>query len=200
MSLDWPAGWERTPESERERNRSFEATLGSTTQDIATEMDRMDVDHWRASIANNHTKSSGLPLHNANPDDPGFVLRWSDDGEEFAVASDAYSRLRDNIRTVYLWVHETRMRGNRPVRTGDSEFAAARLPPGDGDEDVIVAGSASKQPPHEVLRIQEGAPDDVVTAAARARKAETHPDQGGSREEFQRVKDAESAMLGGDGS
>jgi hypothetical protein len=192
VSLDWPAGFDRTPESDREPNRSFEATLGQTTQDLATEMDRMDVDHWRASIANAHTKSSGLPLHNANPDDPGFVLRWTDDGEEFAVACDAYSRLRDNVRTVYLWVHETRMRGNRPVRMGDSEFAAARLPPGDEP--------ATKQPPHEVLQIQQGAPDDVVKAAARAQKLQTHPDQGGTREEFQRVIDAEKAMLGGDGS
>ena len=198
MSLNWPAGWDRTPHSERERNRSFEATLAKTTQDLATEMDRMDVDHWRASIGNSHTKSNGLPLHNANPDAPGFVLRWTDDGGEFAVACDAYSRLRDNVRTVYKWVHETRMRGNRPVKTGDSEFAAARLPPGDADEDVSVAGSARSQSSHEVLGVAPDASENVIESAARARKAEAHPDNGGSREEFQRVVDAEKAMLGGD--
>ena len=83
--LDWPAGFERTPESERERNRSFEATLGATTKELATEMDRMDVDEYRGEIGNAHTKSNGLPLHNANPEDPGFVLRWTDDDEQFAV-------------------------------------------------------------------------------------------------------------------
>ncbi|WP_281195816.1 J domain-containing protein [Halorubrum sp. F4] len=192
--LDWPAGFERTPAADRERNRSFEATLGQTTQDLATEMDRMDVDHWRGEIGNQHTKSNGLPLHNASPDDPGFVLRWTDGDEEFAVACDASPRLRDNVRYVLKWVHETRMRGNRPVKTGDTEFAAARLPPGDEDADVIVAGSDRKEP-HEVLQIQPGAPDDVVKAAARARQAQTHPDQGGSREEFQRVNDAKEVML-----
>ena len=193
--LDWPTGWERTPESEREPNRSFEATLGTTTQDLTTEMDRMDVDAWRGEIGNAHTKSNGLPLHNANPDDPGFVLRWTDGDEQFAVACDASSRLRDNVRTVYLWVHETRMRSQRPVKTGDTEFAAARLPPGDGDD--VAAASSSATPAHEVLGVQPNAPEGVVKAAARHQKARAHPDKGGSREAFQEIVEAEEVMLDG---
>ena len=195
MNLDWPAGFERTPAAERERNRSFEATLGATTKELATEMSRMDVDEWRGEIANAHTKSNGLPLHNASPDDPGFVLRWVDDGEQFAVACDASPRLRDNVRTVLKWVHETRMRGQRPVETGGSEFAAARLPPGDDGDGDVVAGTATRQPAHEVLGVAPDAPANVVESAARARKAETHPDNGGDRDEFQRVVEAEEVML-----
>lgn len=194
-NIDWPNGFERTPESERERNRSFEATLGSTTSELETEMDRMGVDHWRGEIANAHTKSNGLPLHNANPDDPGFVLRWTDDEEQFAVACDASPRLRDNVRYVLKWVHETRMRGQRPVKTGDAEFAAARLPPADGESDAIVAGPADTQAPHEVLGVDPDAPEAVVEDAARSLKARKHPDAGGSTEEFQRVVEAEEAML-----
>jgi len=193
MSLDWPAGWDRTPPEQRERNRSFEASIATTTDELATEMDRMDVDHWRGSIGNQHTKSNGLPLHNANPDDPGFVLRWTDDGEEFAVACDDYSRLRDNIRTVYLWVHETRMRSQRPVKTGDAEFAAARLPSGE-EEEAVVATAA----PHEILEVSPDAGDAVVKAAFRQKMKSAHPDQGGDTEQFERVKNAKEAMLGGD--
>ncbi len=193
MSLDWPAGWDRTPAEQRERNRSFEASIATTTDELATEMDRMDVDHWRGSIGNQHTKSNGLPLHNANPDDPGFVLRWTDDGEEFAVACDDYSRLRDNIRTVYLWVHETRMRSQRPVKTGDAEFAAARLPSGE-DEEAVVATAA----PHEVLEVAPDAGDAVVKAAFRQKMKSAHPDQGGDTEQFERVRNAKEAMLGGE--
>lgn len=191
--IDWPAGFDRTPKSERERNRSFEATLATTTSELETEMDRMGVDHWRASIGNSHTKSNGLPLHNANPDDPGFVLQWTDDEEQFAVACDASPRLRDNVRYVLKWVHETRIRSQRPVETGDSEFAAARLPPGDGDD--AVTETATRQPPHEVLGVAPDAPKNVVESAARARKAETHPDNDGDRDEFQRVVEAEEVML-----
>ncbi|EMA01805.1 heat shock protein DnaJ domain protein [Haloarcula vallismortis ATCC 29715] len=113
--IDWPARFDRTPASRREPNRDFEASLAQTTKDIATEMDRLDPEEWRASIGNSHTKTNTLPRANANPDDPGFVLRWTKDGQQFAAACDRYSRLRDNAREVYLWVHETRMRGNRAV-------------------------------------------------------------------------------------
>lgn len=192
--LDWPAGFERTSADDREPNRSFEATLGSTTSELATEMDRMGVDHWRGEIANAHTKSNGLPLYNANPDDPGFVLRWTDDEEQFAVACDASTRLRDNVRYVLKWVNETRMRGQRPVKTGDSEFAAARLPPGD-ETGGAVAASSTVEPAHEVLGVQPDAPESIVERAARARKVETHPDNGGDAEEFKRVVEAEKVML-----
>jgi len=193
VTLDWPAGFERTSSVQRERNHSFQATLGQTTEDLATEMERLDPDDWRAEIGNQHTKSNGLPLHNAKPDDPGFVLRWRKDGEEFAVACDQSPRLRDNVRTVYLWVHETRMRNQRPVQTGEDEFAAARLPSGDDGADAVVA----REPPHEVLNVAPDADEAVIEAAARQLKKKHHPDAGGDVERFQRVVDAEEAMLNG---
>jgi hypothetical protein len=189
-AIDWPEGFERTPSTDRHKNRNFQATLGKTTKDLATEMDRLDPDQWRASIANQHTKANTLPHHDANPDDPAFVLRWSEDGEQFAVACDAYSRLRDNAREVYLWVHETRMRGNRAVVTGESEFAAARLP--SADESAVVA----EAPPHEVLDVAADAPEGIVRAAYREKVKAGHPDQGGSTEQFQRLQRAKEAMLG----
>ncbi len=192
--LDWPTGFERTPESEREQNRSFEATLGSTTKELATEMDRMDVEAWRGEIANTHTKSNGLPLHNANPDDPGFVLRWTDDDEQFAVACDASPKLRDNVRYVLKWVNETRMRSQRPVKTGDSEFAAARLPPGDDAGDDVVAGGAA-EPAHEVLGIPADASEEGVRVAYRERLMEVHPDHGGIEEKLSRVREAKEVMF-----
>ncbi|QIO23069.1 J domain-containing protein [Haloarcula sp. JP-L23] len=188
-AIDWPARFDRTDPARRSKNRNFEATLAKTTKDLATEMDRLDPEEWRASIGNSHTKTNTLPRSNANPDDPGFVLRWTKDGQQFAVACDAYSRLRDNVREVYLWVHETRMRGNRAVVTGESEFTAARLPNGDGE--AVVASP----PPHDVLDVAPDAPDGVVEAAYREKTKEMHPDHGGSTEAFQRLKRAKEAML-----
>lgn len=190
MTLDWPTGFDRTPAAERTKNRSFEASIADTTSDIETEMDRLDPDSWRAEIGNQHTKSNGLPLHNANPDDPGFILRWQKDGEQFAVACDDSPRLRDNLRTVYLWIHETRMRSQRPIETGESEFAAARLPSGNGD------AVAAEPPAHAILGVDPDASDAEVKAAYRKRVQETHPDkESGSREAFERVRDAKEAML-----
>ncbi|WP_373189951.1 J domain-containing protein [Halolamina sp.] len=194
-SLDWPAGWERTPAEDRERTTKFGASLAASSGAIETEMSRMDVDDFRASTASggSYTKRSGLPKHNANPDDPGFVLRWTDNGEQFAVACDHYADLRDNVRSVYLWINETRLRSQRPVRTGDAEFAAARLPSGE-EEDAVVATAA----PHEVLEVAPDATDPVVEAAFKQKIKSAHPDQGGTTAEFGRVKDAKDAMLGGE--
>jgi hypothetical protein len=189
--IDWPAGWERTPARERTTARKFQASLADSTKSIAGEMDRMGVDEFRASTASGgrYVKQNGLPKHNANPDDPGFVLRWSNDGEQFAVACDAYTRLKDNVRAVYLWVNETRLRGNRPVRTGDTEFAAARLP--SGEEDAVAAAP----PPHEVLDVAPDAPETIVEGAYRAKVQQAHPDKGGSAEALKRVNRAREAML-----
>jgi DnaJ-domain-containing protein 1 len=189
--IDWPRGFDRTKAANRERNHSYQATLGQTTKDLATEMDRLDPDDWRASIGNQHTKSNSLPRHDANPDDPGFVLRWSKDGEQFAVACDDSPRLRDNVRTVYLWVHETRMRSQRPVVTGEDEFAAARLPSGDDSEAVV-----GREPPHEVLGVSPDATPEEVREAFRKRVQTAHPDHGGDEQEFKRVREAREAMLG----
>lgn len=190
-SIDWPPSLgDRTSPEDRLRNNSFQASLGRTTDDLATEMDRLEPENWRASIGNQHTKSNGLPLHNANPDDPGFVLRWTKDGEQFAVGCDRYSRLRDNVREVYLWVKETRKRGDRPVVTGESEFAAARLP--SGDDDAVVATS---RPAHEVLGVDPDAPEAAVRGAYRGLLKERHPDHGGSAEAFQELEAAKEAML-----
>ena len=192
--IDWPAGFDRTPAADRERNRSFEATIADTTSDLATELDRMNVDEWRASTASGgaYTKSNGLPKHNANPDDPGFVLYWKIDGQQHAIACDDSPRLRDNMRYCYKWINETRMRSNRPVETGESEFATARLP--SGNEDTVAADP----PAHVVLGVNRDASPAEVEAAYRETAREVHPDAGGSDEAFKRAKRAKDELLPGD--
>lgn len=135
-------------------------------------------------------KSDDRPYARANPDDPGFVLRWSTDGDQFAIACDAHSRLRDNVHEVGKYVAEKGRMDRRPVTTGQSEFANARLP--SGDEEAVVATA----PPHEVLDVSPDADAAVVEAAFRAKVTDVHPDNGGTREAFQRVKRAKERLVG----
>ncbi|WP_435069194.1 J domain-containing protein [Haloplanus sp. C73] len=189
--IDWPAGWERTPARQRTKNRNYEVELQQAIEDLEAELDRLGVDDWRLSTAMDHqSRNPNYPYANQpEPNDPGVVVRWSMDGEQYAVACDAYSRVRDNLRTAGLYIREKRKMSNRPVTTGETEFANARLPSGDGD---TVAAEA---PPHEILEVAEDAPDAVVRDAYRARVQEAHPDKGGSREQFERVQRAREAML-----
>lgn len=189
--IDWPVGFERTPAGERTRNNRFEKTLRQSIDDLVADLERVGVDDWRLDTGAQHQKQNPrYPYANASPDDPGAVVRWSMDGEQYAVACDAYSRLRDNIRSMFLYVREKRKMEDRPVETGESEFANARLPSGDGD---IVAADP---PAHKVLGVSQDASEDEIKQAYRERVKETHADQGGDSEAFKRVQRAKETLLG----
>jgi hypothetical protein len=170
-------------------------SIGQATSDLEDEMDRLGVDEWRVSTGSGrpHVKQHGLPKYSANPDEPGVVLRWTMDGYQHAVACDKWDSVRDNLRELYLYVREKRKMESRPVVTGESEFANARLPSGD-DEAIVV----EQEPPHEVLDIQPDASESIVKAAFQEKVKETHPDtESGSAEELKRVREAREAMMDG---
>ena len=138
---------------------------------------------WRLSTAAPHRKRDGLPYADSNPDDPGVVVRWSKGGKQYCVACDHYDDLRDNIRTLGLYIEEKRKMSNRPVHTGQDEFATARLPSGDESDDVIVAGSPEPELDVEtaadLLGVAPDAHDRVINAAFQETVKDGHPDQGG---------------------
>ena len=188
--LDWPPQFDRTYPAAREPNNHYGKTLRESIDDLEKELERLGVDDWHLSTAALHqTQNPKYPYADANPDDPGAVVRWTMDGEQYAVACDAYSRLRDNVRTLYLYIHEKRMMEQRPVKTGRSEFINARLP--SGDESALVA----EESPHEVLGVSPDADSEEVREAFRRRVQTAHPDHGGTEAEFRRVREAREAML-----
>ncbi|SEH14627.1 DnaJ domain-containing protein [Natronorubrum sediminis] len=191
--LEWPAGFERTPTDDQTRNRNFDVSLSQAFDDLEAELSRLEVDSFRYSFDANQRKSDQRPYSRANPDSPAFVLRWSMSGEQYAVACDRFSRLRDNVRTVGLYVREKRKMEQRPVVTGESEFANARLPPAD-DEPI-----AAREPPHEILDVDSNASASEVRRAFREQVKDAHPDNGGSSAEFQRLTAAKEALTTEDG-
>lgn len=197
--VDWVPGLERTSPRERERTSKFSVTFAAALSEIETELeDRVDADDWRVSTAAPHRKSDGRPYADANPDDPGVVIRWSKDGEQYAVACDEYTDWRDNCRAIGLYVREKRKMSNRPVTTGQDEFATARLPSGDDDAIVVAGPGEETQAPHEVLGVDPDAPAEAVKGAARQLKKKHHPDRGGDRDEYKRVLEAERKMTEGE--
>jgi hypothetical protein len=193
--IDWPAWADRTGPRRRERTSKFSVTLASAFSDIETELeDRIDVDYYRISTAAPHRKSDGLPYADAGPEDPGVAVRWTMDGNPYCIAADHYTDLRDNARAIGLYITEKRKMGNRPVHTGQDEFATARLPPGDGEEDVVVAGGDVHKP-HEVLGVAPDAPEAVIRGAYRELLKERHPDHGGTAKELKELNRSKEALL-----
>jgi len=197
--IDWVTGLDRTSSRSRERTSKFSVTFYEALSAIATELeDRVDVDDWRVSTAAPHRKSDGQPYANAAPDDPAVVIRWSKQGEQYAVASDHYTDWRDNCRAIGLYIREKRKMSDRPVTTGQDEFATARLPSGE-EGNAIVAGAAGdpadQEGHYEFLGLTPAASEPAVHGAIRQLKKEFHPDNGGDRDQFRRVVEAERALL-----
>jgi hypothetical protein len=189
--IDWPPQFERIPLRERHRTSKFSVTFHQAVQHIEQELlNRVGADDWRLSTAAPHRKDDGMPYANANPDDPAVVVRWTTDGQQYAVACDYYTDWRDNARAIGLYIREKRKMSDRPVTTGQDEFATARLPSGDEDDAI-----AAEPPAHEVLDVAPDAPDGVVEAAARQKVKQVHPDHGGDPEAFQRVQRAKEVLL-----
>lgn len=196
--LDWPAFAERTSPRRRERTSKYSVTKHQAISRLEKELlDRVGADDWRLSTAAPHRKSDGLPYADSNPDDPGAVARWTKDGEQYAVACDRYTDLRDNIRTIGLYVEEKRRMSDRPVKTGHDEFATARLPPGDeSGPDVIAVEPEPDREPHEVLGVAPDAPEPTVMGAFRELVKEAHGDQGGNDDyDVAELKEARDELL-----
>ena len=190
-SIDWPRQFPRTDPEDRRPNNRFDTGLRKSIDDLADELERVGADDWRLETAAEHQKRNPrYPYADANPDDPGAVVRWTMDGDQYAAACDAYTRLRDNIRSLYKYIREKRKMESRPVVTGESEFANARLPP--ADEEI----AAEAEPPaHVVLGVDPNAGPEDVRQAFRRQAVDPHPDNGGSKREFRRLKRARDQLL-----
>jgi len=192
--LDWPDGFERTDADDRRRYPGgFEVSRTTAFDSILEEIDKIDgAMNVRIETAAPHTaKHPHRPYTDRDPDDTGVVAYYDREGQGYAVACDRWDNLRDNARAIALYVDAKRAIERYGVATVGSEFDTQALPSGDEDDDVVAAAP----PPHEVLGVREDAPDAVVKGAARSLKKDVHPDNDGSREQFQRVVEAEEAML-----
>lgn len=179
--LNWPDGVARTPESERVSANRFDTPFRRTKSDLADEMRRMEVDDWR------------LDDHRGSGGDPGIVIRWIKDGKEYAVAADQYRQKSSNLREAFLWLKETRKSSERDVATARDAFAAAALT--DGSERVAGRPAPSEEP-YKVLGVPEDSSLEAVEQAYREFVQQDHPDKGGDREEFVRVKKAYESIKG----
>lgn len=189
--IDWPAGWDRTPAHQRKSYPGgFEVTRRRSIDDLLNELRSWGADEIKLETGAEHQKRNPhLPYANATADDPAAVAYFEKGGEQYAIACDKWDNLRDNIRAIGKYVEHKRMLPKYGITTAEAEFETAKLPPAG---DYAVAGD---EPAHRVLNVERDAPDDEIKAAARHRKKNAHPDNGGSAEKFQRIVEAEEAML-----
>lgn len=191
----WPQQVPRTPPAERGSGQKFQVSLGRAVKDLKKEIERLDPDDYDVYFGNNHTRTDGFPRHNANPNDPGFVVKWRKDGTAHAIGSDGYKKLVANVREAHLWMKETRMRSDREVSTAGADFAAAELPPPDesGAPEVTVAEA------EDLLGVQQTAPDAAIEESFRVQVKDAHGDTSGPSDGrlVQKLKQARDILTDG---
>lgn len=192
--LEWPAGFERTPASEREQYpHGFQVTQTRAFKNILKELGRWGASNIRIQTNGQHRSDNpAIPYKRANPDDPTVVVYCVQDGTELAIPCDRWSRLRDNAQAIAKYIEAKRALERYGVSTSRSEWDAQALP--SGDEDALIAAPVDEEP-HEILGVQPDAPDAVVKGAFRELVKQEHGDHGGDGKNVDRLKEARDEML-----
>ena len=184
--IDWPESFPRTDPSDREPySGGFRVSRSVAFQNVLDELRGWEgvTDVQLESGAEHQKRNPNKPYANASFEDPGVVAYFTKDGEQMAAACDRWDNPRDNAQDLFHYLHETRMQEQRGTVTAESEYQKLRLP--SGDESVAPA-----PPAHVVLGVGRDATMDEIRDAYREKVKEAHPDNGGSEDEFVRVRDA----------
>lgn len=197
--LFWPAGWPRTPGhgrtaarfGTRERRggdslaRARDVTVADATQRVLAELGRMGAREIIVST-NLALRRDGLPRSDQRePADPGVAVYWTDrTGADRCMAVDRYTKTAGNLAALAATLEAMRaIERHGGAEILDRAFTGfTALPP--------PSAAARAEPWWEVLGISQDAHPVNVEAAYRRRRAEAHPDRGGSAEAFGRVQRA----------
>lgn len=166
--LQYPSGWERTPESERESSR-FEVRRGRAIRHLFKNLRLLGADNYKIStdIPTYTQGEKEIPYADAKVEDPGVAIYFEYNGTTHAMACDKWDDVRSNIRALGKTVEALRgieiWGSSEMMQTAFKGYE--RLPSPETYEDKDLKELK------ELLK-------------------ETHPDQGGDSEEFKKVKKA----------
>ena len=187
--LEWPPGEERTPAEDREPYpHGFRVSRNAAFDSILEELRKMDARNVQLDTGARHQKTNpNMPYADSDFDDPGVVVRFEREGQQYCIAMDQWDCPRDNAQSIAKTLKAKRALTRYGVETVESEYQTMALPSADvvGDE-----------PAHVVLGVDRDATEEEIKDAARQRSVETHPDLGGDKEAFKRVQKAKEVLLG----
>jgi hypothetical protein len=183
--LQWPVGRNRTP-SHRRKGDPFHMPSGKIRHDLGRELQFMGATNFVIS-SNLMVRQDGLPYAGQkSPEDPGIALYFNRKGKEICISCDQYASVDANLRAIGKTIEA--IRGIERWGTEEMMDAAftgfAALP-----ETVIVTPVTTK-PWHELLEVSPTASPEVVRAAYKQHLFKSHPDHGGTVQQFEAVQRA----------
>lgn len=186
--LQWPPGWPRTTEHNRERARfrqqtwrdkySKPVTFEVATNHLYNELERLGAERVVLS-SNLQLRLDGVPYANRRkPEDPGIAVYFKLNSQDQCIPCDKWDRAEDNIRAVAKTIEA--LRGLERWGAKEMVNAAFRgfkaLP---GPDDVMVTAVQYFQGYHT---------KDEAKARYRELVKTMHTDVGGDLAQFQEMK------------
>ena len=190
--LEWPPGWPRTPEGDRQYGRfgtmtgphrsRRDITIAEAVRRLRGEVDRMGGSSLVVS-SDVPVRQDGLPYSNRRaPDDPGVAVYFRREGEPVCMPCDRYTAVADNIAAVAKAIEA--LRGLE--RWGSGQMLRAAFM---GFKALPVR--ASGVPWYETLGVGPTAPRSEIDKAYRRLASIWHPDRPeGDQEKFQEISEA----------
>ncbi len=184
--LTWPEGWKRTQikkTSQFGRNGKG-LTINRGTQFVLEQLRMMGVGSWNVIISTNlKLRNDGYPYSNQRmPEDNGVAVWWKVDGEQRVIALDKYTKIEDNLHAIGKTLEA--MRGIE--RWGGGEILNRTFT---GFTALPSPDQASKPDWRYVLEYWGNKLAEAKEAYRRKCRL-THPDQGGTDEQFHQVQTA----------
>lgn len=177
--LTWATIYPRTPQHKREKAR-FEVSFAVGRDQLLHDLQLLDA--FAVTISSNvPLRQDGLPYASfKEPDDPGVAVYFRIKKKNYALCSDRWLKVKDNLRAIGL--HIAAMRGMERWGVGSVEQAFMgyqALPP-----------QFSERKWWEILGVDVRASNDEIKAAYLKLARQHHPDNGGSSDRMSTINAA----------
>lgn len=198
--LHWPEGWPRNRaqdrvranfNSRRDTGASYrtkrQLTVNEGTARVLDALRKIGIGDWNVIVSTNMpVRGDGLPYSNRRePEDCGAAVYWRTNAQQMyqCIAIDQYDRLADNLAAIAGTLDALRAieRWGGAAILERATAGLKELPNG-------ASGNATAW--WVVLQVDHNASPDEVRAAYQRRRKQTHPDHGGTADQFSAVQRA----------
>jgi hypothetical protein len=186
--LSWPLSWRRTKTPQRSRFGTYhnKPSVAKGRDAVIAELTRMGCPSCYVVISSNiPLKRDGLPYSNQKePSDPGVAVYFRVDGKPTVLACDKWNTAGDNLWAIAKHIEALRGQDRWGVGSLAQAFAG-----------YAALNEKTEPTCWEILDIAPHSPEQQIMDAYRRKARETHPDKGGTAEEFARAVRAKDIAL-----
>ena len=188
--------WPGVPTKGRKRSQ-FRASYGNTLTLLDRELEHLKAKNivLQVCVDRNRIRLDGILRSDARPSSPGVILSFRCKHGELMYPCDTYDDWQDNLRAIAMALEALRAVDRYGVTSRAEQYRGwQQLPSPEGP--VIKTRDQALQFLGKVLgcTLNELRGVETIDAFVRQAQFKTHPDHGGSPEDFKRVMECEKVL------